>query len=69
MFDKRYIIIANDSNNRIWAYGSPKTNQPFKSEEAAERRKKEMEKLIGNSRDFLVIPLSDMPIGEVRRNG
>jgi len=67
MTDK-FIIIASDSNRRIWAYGSPRTNRPFKTEEAAERRKRQMEKVIGNSRDLLVIPISDQ-LSEVRTNG
>jgi hypothetical protein len=66
MEDTRYIIIANDSLNRIWAYGSPVNNNPFKSEAAAERRKRQMEKIAGNGRDFMVVPLSVLTHKEAR---
>jgi hypothetical protein len=65
--NRKYIIIANDCNHRIWAYGSPTNNRPFTSEQAAERRKRKMERLIPG-RDFLVVPLSEVNL-EVRSDG
>lgn len=66
----RYIIIASDSNRRIWAYGTER-GRPFNSEESAQRRARKMGKIIPG-KDFLVVPLGTLnlkPAMEVSVNG
>lgn len=66
---KRYIIIASDSNLNLWAYGTPTNNRPFTSEDAAIRRKKQMERLsMGTGLSFVVLPLSDALTAESMRH-
>jgi hypothetical protein len=55
----RFVILANDSMNRVSLFGTP-TGRPFTSEEQANRWKKKMDPKVLNL-DLLVLPINTMP--------